>query len=312
MTTTSDLVRQVRSQLQETNTSPISDQMIIDALNRGKDYAVDILARFYPEPLLKPTDELTPDSDGLVDIPENTFEQRIKLVQYRYGNRWRNLRGLNVSEISRYEGSSSAWPVGYQTYQQKIRILPKPSPSVPIKLWYMEEQEDLVTVQGQITQVSVAENFIVVDSVGSLLDEQDTYYKYVNICDAQSGELKATMEIESVTGDKIILKSAPVLLNPRTNVLNKTILNEIPPTVQADDYISSIFGICVLPLRKPMSNFVLQFATTEIRRALGFDTTADEIALERFEKQVEKTWGNRENTGRIQMVNPVWIRTRRY
>ena len=286
--------------------------MIIDALNRGKDYAVDILARFYPEPLLKPTDELTPDSDGLVDIPENTFEQRVKLVEYRYGDRWRNLRGLNVNEISKYEGLTSAQPIGYQTYQGKIRILPKPSPNVPVKLWYMEEQENLVTEQGQISQVSVAENYIIVDSVGSTLDESDTYYKYVNICDAQSGVLKATMEIQSIVGTKITFKPAPTLPETRTTVLNKSILSEIPSTVQADDYISSIFGICVLPLRKPMSNFVLQFATTEIRRALGFDTTADEIALERFEKQVEKTWGNRENTGRIQMVNPIWHRIRRY
>ena len=53
-TTVSDLVEQVRSQIDEDNTIGIRTlEDIVTALNRAQDHAAEILAKHYVEPLIK-------------------------------------------------------------------------------------------------------------------------------------------------------------------------------------------------------------------------------------------------------------------
>ena len=79
--TVQDLVDQVRNQVDEQDQDAVSlEGDILPVLNRAQDYAYNILARKYQEPLLTYT-QLTLTSGQEYDIPEDAFEDRIEKIE---------------------------------------------------------------------------------------------------------------------------------------------------------------------------------------------------------------------------------------
>ncbi len=76
--TVDNLVDEVRQQLDELNQDSVSTSGdILPSLNRASDYAFDILARKYPEPILKYSFMDFTSGVTEYDIPESVFEDRI-------------------------------------------------------------------------------------------------------------------------------------------------------------------------------------------------------------------------------------------
>ena len=310
--TTDDLIRQVRSQTREKNTNDVSDATILDALNRGQDYAFDIMAKNYPDPMITKADDVTVDSNNEIDIYETSFEDRIAKVEVYNGSMWRGLRRISFSEIADIDGTNySGTPLYYAVVGKKIRILPSPTSGYTFRIWYLKEIQPLVKQQGRISQVGTVAGgssapYVVVDSLGSSLSESSDYGKYVNVIDAQTGEVKCSLQIDSInTSTKYVqFKTSPT----RSSVINNTISSDIASTVQVDDYLASIDGTCVPYFKKPLTNFIIQYATAEIRRSLGYDVSMEERVLKKMEDQFERTWAGRENTKRIKRRNPIWMK----
>lgn len=309
MFTTDDLLSQVRDQLQETNTTTVSDATILRALNRGNSYAWDIYARHYPEPLIV-RESVTVDSDGIFQIPDDAFEQRLQKVELTQGGVVYELERKNYRRSTQFRNSIvGSRPQFYSIRGRNVELLPKPGTGYAFIAYYVKRPDELQLQQGQVTSVTaavsgVSDANIVVDSIGSTLSTSGAYLKYVNFIDSKTGAVRGSAEIKTISGNQITFRQTPT----RTTVKGRTITGDIPSDLGVDDYITFIEGSCVIFLQQPTTNFLIQYAVAEIRRALGYDTGVEQSILRDFESQVEHTWAGREVSTRVKKSNRIWRR----
>lgn len=298
--TTDELVTAVRSRLDEMNRDSVdTNRDILPALNRALEYAVDIYSRHYPDPFLAYTVLDLNGSDQEYDIPGNVYEDRIVRIEIKTSrNTYREVTRILYRDVVNYEtDGSTAIPYYYTIVGRKIHFVPSPSGTYDARLWYIKEPEPLVLQQGRITRVNVANNYIVVDSVGSdLTTESDQLNNYVNIINGQTGEVRGTLQIASIDGGRITFRSTL----SRSTVVGLPVSTSLTDIGAVDDdYICVAEGTCIPYLGAPTSNFLIQFAIAEISRQLGLNSVEEEQILDKFEKQVQKTWAGRETTIRV-------------
>jgi hypothetical protein len=311
MFTTDDIMAQVRDQLQETNITTVSDETILRAINRGVDYAWNVYVRHYPDPLIVRSPVTSIDADGTFQIPDDAFEQRLQKVELEQAGIVYELERINYRRTTPYRNNViGSRPVYYAIRGRTVELLPKPGSAFNFHAYYVRRPDRLRLQQGQVASFTAAgagDASIVVDSVGSTLSTDDPYSKYVNFVDGKTGEIRGSAEIKTIDGQQITFKQTPT----RSTVLGRSISGDIPSDLGVDDYITDIRGSCVVFLQQPTSNFLIQYAVSEIRRALGYDTGIEKSALAEFEAQVEHTWAGREASMRVKPSNRVWTKWRR-
>jgi hypothetical protein len=306
-----ELIDQVRSQLDEDNTDSIDDDSdILPALNRAQNFAANILARHYEEPLLRLSPLPIEASVSEYAIPEDAFEDRIEKVEISIGQDQYEVQRISYRDISSYESSLTVnIPKYYAILGRKIRLVPAPSGTYSARIWYLQSPEKLVKSQGRITVVDTASNYIRVNQAGSILTtETDNLNSFVNIVDGQTGIVKTTLQIKSISDNKITFKTTP----SRTNVFNRTIGTTLADLeIEQDDHICLATGSCILFFRNPISNFLIQYSVAELTRKLGGEASSEEQVLSKFEQQVERSWVGREQSLRVTKKSKNWDRTRK-
>lgn len=309
--TVDNLVAEIRSMLDELNQDSVdTNRDILPALNRGQDYAFDILARRYPEPILKYSYMQLISDQAEYDIGEDTFEDRILKVEVEIpsgsGNaQYREVQRISYRDLADYESSGQVnIPYYYCIYSRKIKFSVVPTGQYRMRIWKLRNPEKLVLPQGRITKINLASNYIIVDQVGdTLTTEADQLDSYVNIVDGQSGEIKGSLQIQILNDNKMTFRTVPI----RNEVLNRDIVGDLSSIdVSEDDYVCAIEGSCVPYYGQPTCNFLIQYGVSEISRKLGGPSDQEEKILDKFEKQVERTWVKRENTLRIKKRSRVW------
>lgn len=303
--TVDDLVADVRSAIDEDNQENIRDvEDIIPALNRAQDYATNILVRHYESPLLKHTELSLVAGQNEYDIPEDALEQRLEMVEVNILQVFYEVKRLSYRDITRYETSTNVnVPYYYVIIGEKFRLVPAPSSRFPLRLWYLKDPPPLVKSQGTITKVNTANNYIIVDAIGSdLTTESDQLNSYVNIVDGTTGVIKSSHQIKSIDGTRINFKSSPT----QSEVRKQTISSSIPSTVEFDDLVCVVSGVCIPFFKKPFSNFLIQYAKNEMRNKLGQSIESERILTQQLEEQVERSWVGREQSLRIQKRNKLW------
>ena len=322
--TTRALVDQIKQQISEENGTRVSNNQILSALNRGNDDAFDIMARLYPDPLVEYF-ETTPDAQGYIDIPETVFEDRVMLVEYYINGAAQGRVELRETDDLHDIGSQD-WAVGgtpsvYTIVGRRILVAPTASASNYLfRVWYAREVSQLKLDQGRIQVIDRDNNYIVVDALNNTdsdgsttngliaINPSDAYGKYFNICDATTGILKATMQVETINGNQLVLKAVPT----RSTVLNRDVVGAIPDSVSEDDVICQVDGIGVVFFKKPVTNYIIQFAVNEVQRSLGASNLSFEVSTLRELKQVvEGTWKRRPASRFKKSYGRVW-RNRRY
>lgn len=310
--TTTDLIEEVRSLLDESNRANVSDELdILPALNRAQDVAANILARHYEAPLLAYKSLQLTQGQSEYDIPEDAFEQRIEKCEVYITSVYYPVKRIDYRDITLYETPTRTnVPYYYAVIGTKFRLLPTPTAVYPLRIWYLKDPEVLVAPQGRITVLNTANNYVVVDQVGTdLTSAMDDLNSFVNIIDGQSGAIKGTLQIQSIAGNKITFKTVP----SRSTVLNKTISTSLPTTIEQDDFLCTIHGSCIPVFKKPFSNYLIQFAVAEIQRKLGGPADIELKVRDELEKLVERSWVGRENYLRVQKRNRNWqVPSRRY
>ena len=303
--TTTDLIAETRSVLDENNESNVDDDAdILPALNRALDYASNILTRHYESPLLVyQTVTITPGEQEF-DIPEDALEQRLEKVEVFIGQSYFPVKRLDYRDITTFDiPSQTNIPYYYTVIGSKYRLTPQPTSNYPLRIWYLKEPEQLVKEQGRITVINSASNYCIVDSIGEdLTTNTDDLLSYVNIVDAQTGIIKVSLQIQNIQGNKITFKSTPT----RSTVMNKTIDDAIPTTVALDDLLCVVEGTCIPFFKKPFTNFLIQYAVAEITRKLGGTSDAEYKVLKDLEQQVERSWVGRQQSLRVKKVNRNW------
>jgi len=295
--TTADLVSAVRAQLDETNTATVKDDGdIYPSLNRAQDYAANVLARHYPEPLLTSLDVPTVAGQATYSIPEDCYEDRLLKVELENAGRWRELDQITYRELSDYDiPESGTTPSFYAIVGRNYRLVPKPTRAWPLRIWYLRTPDKLIPSQGRIVLANVVSNYVVLDAPGT--DMNTSTHSYVNIVDGSSGLIKGTLQIQSIVGSRITFRSAPL----RLLVQGRTILTALTDEmVDTDDYLALVEGTCVpQALGGSVTNFIIQYAVNEITRKLGGETIPEDKLLGDLETQLQKAGTGRQSTLRV-------------
>lgn len=307
LSTVADLVSEIREQIDELNTDAVNtESRILPTLNRGLEYAWDLLARRYPDQITR-FNTITADAAITeYDLPEDCFEDRVLRVEVNINGSYQEVRRIAPYDAWQFESTSpSSTPSRYSIQERTIRFYPSSNGTYDFRVWYIRECEQLVLPQGRITSINTAGNYVIVDSTGTdLTTESDSLSSYINIVDSQTGLIKASLQLQTSVADKLVFRTTPT----RATVLNRTIGDEIPATVQLDDQVCLVQGTCIPP-QSPLRNFLIEFTTAEIIRSLGGDAATEEQVLQKYEKQIENTGAGRESTRRVQRRSSAWGQT---
>lgn len=308
--TVDNLIEEIRSQCDEQNVDSVNTERdILPTMNRAQLYAFDILARRYPEPILQHTVLELEAAVSEYDIPDNIFEDRVLKLEIEIpsgsGSNFVEVERISYRDLSKYESyTNTPTPRYYCIIGRKIRFVATPSGTYNARMWSLRNPEKLTRPQGRITIVNVAQNYVILDSAGSsLTTETDQLGSYVNLVDGQTGLIKASMQIQILSDNKVKFRTTPT----RAEVLNREIVGDMTDLeIKQDDYIAPIDGICVPYFGQPTTNFLVQFAVAEITRKLGGQADTEEQILQKFEKQVERSWSGREVQLRIKKKSKKW------
>lgn len=308
----SEIVTEVRDQLDEVNTLNVTNDQILSALNRGQRKGTNIITRKFDE-LFLTYDASTTTTAGTrnYSIPSAAYGRRVEKVELvENGIAW-EIRRISFHDTSRFNANTQVTrPYYYNLQKNEILLYPTPSGGQTIRIWYTDKPEQLVTSQGRITSVTDSTtDSVIVDSLGSDLttDTTDGFNAYVNIIDYNTGDVKGSMQISSInTSTKTVTFKSSGLT--RSTVLGRTISTTLPTDIAVDDYLCIITGTCIPEIPGAYADYLTQYAVVEIKRRLGEDTTQEFAALKELELELEKMWVGRESSHRIRKSSSHWQR----
>lgn len=309
--TVDDLLSQVRQQIDESNQDDVTTPDILQALNRGQRRAANTLVKAYEDLFITST-TLTSTGSATFDIPEDAFGRRIDhLTVVHSSSRESKLTRVKYSDLYKYAGTASSGvqiPYVYAIKGREFQVAPTPASGVVLRCWYDKAPETLVQSQGRITSVSVASSYVLVDALSSdTTTSVDALGAFVNIVDAQTGEIKVTLQNNAVTTStkKIEFKTSGLSLS---TVYGRTVATAVPTTVEVNDYVCAVQGTCVPDLPDACLDYLIQYAVVEIRRRLGESVQDELVALGSLEKELERQWAGREQSNRVQNKARYWGR----
>lgn len=299
-----DLIAEVRSLIDEINVDNISDtEDILPSLNRGQDYVASVLARRYEEPLLTYT-TIPMDGGALYDVPDDAFESRIEKIEaFTTATDIYEVKRINFRDITNYEHPTLVTvPQYYCIIGKQFKLVPQPTSSYNMRVWYLKDPRPLVKSQGQITLVNTASNYIIVDEIGSdISTNMDNLNSYVNVIDGDTGDVRATLQVQTYDDQRITFKSSPT----RSTVLGLPVTGSFTTEdIRPDDYITTVHGSCISFFKKPLANFLITFAAADIKvNKLGGEPGLLSQQLDAFEKMVERMGSGQEQSLRVKRVN---------
>lgn len=304
--TTQDLVDEVKSLIDEENEQAIQTKRdILPALNRAQDFVSDILARQYNPPLItsKVCTFIDFDSSRQLDIPEDSFEDRIEKIEVMVNGYFQTIEEISFQKGTQIETSLGNYvPTAYSLVGRKIKFYPQPLTTYPYRIWYQRDPGSLVLPSGRINLVNASQRYVVLNEIDDVLTtDQSELNSYVNVVDGETGIVKGSFQIQSIAGNKVTFKSVPT----RSEVLGRTITGTVDAAeILPDDYVCVVSGVCVPYLKKPLANFIIQYAVFELKKKMGGDMDVERYILEKLESHVEKTWAGRGTQARVRNTNP--------
>lgn len=320
--TSQDLVNECRSLLDESNQDSVNDTTdILPALNRGLDYASSLLATSYPDPFITDIIVDFESNETEYEMPEDCFEDRVYKIEIAVSinngtpNYYESVERVSFYDMGPLQTTAATpFPEFYAIIGRKIRFNRPGRSGYKFRITYMRQPEQIVLPQGRITVINLPGNYVVVDGAGvDLTTETDQLDSYVNICDAQSGVVKWSGQLQLIETDRLTFRAAPT----RTLVLNRAIQSALPitgadPNIELDDIVCGVRGSAIIQFSQPLNNYLIEFAVNQLAGIkLGGDVRQDEAILDKFEKQVKSSWGGRETTRRIQNRSRTTRRPRR-
>lgn len=311
--TTRGLVEAVRSLIDEANEAEIDDVLdILPSINRGLDDAADILSRKYPDALIRSKEiALSEGEDGLFKMPSDAFQERLEKVETKLNGYYHEIKRIDYRDITLYDTPQSvATPYYYAVIGQDFKLVPPPTNIEALRIWYIPEVGPLVPEFGRITHANPATESSLayirltdMQDVDELTTDETSLDAYVNIIDGRTGRIKATMQIANVVNSQVFFTATP----KRASVEGRTISSTLPSDIAVDDYLCPVEGTCIPPMRSPLTNFLIAYASAEIKAVkLEGDPGVVLQHLSRFEERVEKTWTRREQSLRVGKSSKVW------
>jgi hypothetical protein len=312
-----DIINEVRALCDEYDTDQLPDTDIYASLNRGMEKSTKILSRVYPDPIMQYI-EISLPSTREIDLPENIWGDKIIRMEWYDPNNARVIptecQKVSVrllAEQSQYLGESQI-PLAYAIHGRTIRFCATPSGKRSLRIWNIREIDKLVKTHARITDLDTTNGILYLGEVSSSFDPfgtvvQGDWNSYINIVDGQTGIVKGTFQIKS--WDETDTLEIKLASPDRSLVLNRPIDTSLSTTdINADDYICPIQGTCVLYFCDEVHAYIVQYATAECKRRLGYAYDADQNLLREFEIELKKTYQGRSLSLRIVQNNPNWMK----
>ena len=304
MLTADEIIEAVRNKTDEGDEFDITDDHILASVNRGLVSGYNIIAQVYPDPLMKSAD-ITLTTQGEVSIPTDVFQDRVLNVELLIGDTPYALEAINHNSIHRYDsGSTSSNPNAWAQVGRKIKLYSPASVGTTVRVWYVEKPQKVVKSQGRITRLG-ADYFVVDTYGGGLTSDSDELNSYFNIIDFNSGAVKWSSQVKTITGNQITHKAVAT----RSLVLNQTISvdqSEATEAIRQDDYICAAEGSCVPYLPIIIENYCIQHAVVDILDRLNIDSSMARATLSHFDKQLRKQWSGRTETTKLSLTTNQW------
>lgn len=306
-----NLILQTREQLDESNTTDVSDPEILRALNRAQKKFVRIASKKYPALFMREATKTLSDFSGReLELPEAAFGIKINEFHNVISGVAYEVLPATTRQASHIETDASS-DIGqyYALRGNKLLIYPKPASSGSYRIRYQIRPPDLVKQQGRITNIDdIASGEFYVDDIGSDLTTSISDLKaFINIIDGTTGLVKTTLQVSALdtTNEKITVKTSG--LN-RSVVFGRTVDSAIPTTVGLDDYVCLAYGTCIPTLARDWDDFLVAYATLEVRRSKGEDTNAEYAHMKELEADVQMMWAGRPAKQRVARRNRYWGR----
>ncbi len=305
-----DMITQVRSQTDESNTDDVTDAQIIRSLNRAQRHATNILTRKFEDMLWETTTVTTTAGTRNYDIPSGAYASRIEMIEVASAStsdvRYKLKRINNHKATNFITTSQTTIPTHYTLKRNEFLIYPTPKGGLTLHVHYSKRPEDFVKQQGRITSIDTSNNYVIVDGIGSDVSTSTTGFgAYLHVIDYRTGAIKRTLQVSALdtTSEQITFKSASLT---RSTVLGHTVSTSIGSDVAVDDYVCLVTGTCVPEVDEAYTDYIIQHAVVATRRRLGEPTTEDFAELKQLEEELLKSWSGREQSNRVRKASRAW------
>jgi hypothetical protein len=306
--TINDVVSEIRSLLVEENEVQLSKEIdIIPSLNRAQEKAYQVLSIAYPTPISAKVDFAGLTKQEFT-LPENIFADKIRYMYWVDVGTGRRMHKCNqCSDMDVFSDKetivATPTPDMYVIYGRTIRLVSPPTGSFVLRMWYLREPDPLVTpvcdVDGSdgLTTIYIGN----LDSAYELNSSGNS--RYVNVIDGQTGLIKGSLQLKSISGETAVIKTTP----NRTVVMNRPILTTLAGlSVDAGDYLAPIRGTCVIQFSDMIHTFIVQYTVAEVKRMLGYAYDVDQQLVTAFTVDLRKSYSGRDAGITIKRRNSNW------
>lgn len=310
--TVDDMITEVREQADETNQSgPRTDEAILRSLNRGLRLGNGVLATSYPEPLLKST-SLDLGLGRRHSLPADCFEDRAEWVRVDTPDGGTETRRMDLRDSARLHSQSTPSPFSWHVEGRELVFQQTPTGTYDATLFYVRRLEKLVVTQGRIIDIGATYVDIDPDTLGDgVTASANLVTSYVNLINWQTGEVRGTLQIASISTDgRVTFRATPV----RSTVLGKSVSGSADLAdldAEVDDYICLVHGTCVPFFQDTLGEHLIQYGVDSATRALGGDARLEKAILDECTARVERARGARDTGLQVKNRSGVWPSTTR-
>lgn len=325
--TVTDLIDEVRDQADEYNTASKDDDAILRMMNRGQRFVASQLVRSYQEPLLargqldtskyvSSPPNPTPGTTSTVGIPapRDCYEDRVLQLWVATTTTPTPIEQRTYRQVAAFEYQSPvAVPQFWYLRGRQIVTVPPMQNTYNLLVDYLRQPDKLVKPIGRIVNWdSTGGTWVVVDNLATdLVDTTTTDLKsFVNVVDGLTGLVKATLQVASISGNRLTWRITPTFASVQGRTLSTStsqLVNDF--AISGDDYICNVAGTCVPQFNGMLTGYIVEYATAALGRALAQTTAEISTQIAQVaEKAAEQQLAGRSTTRRIKSRSKVWAR----
>ena len=318
MRTVDELVEHVRTQIDEDETSDISDAAILQTLNRAQMRLQRIAVKRWPD-LFKAEVEVTA-SGRTHAIPAAAYGFVVNSVDVKVGTSYLPLTAVKLAQIIHEDtAASTTVPQYWSTQGNTLHLFPRAS-GCTLRIRYQRRLPQLVSKLGLIESVTAGDastdTLVYLDSMDDAITTSTTNFgAFVNVIDPGTGEVLGTYQVTTVGATYVAFG-----VRTRTTAYEYAVIQgrQTQAAIEADDYeypaqddyVCSAAGSCVPPLGQDVADYLVQYAVVELKRKAGEDIKQEQDRLTELERDMEALWAGRPAQLRVQRRNPHWGGTR--
>lgn len=271
MINVSDMISEVRGNLDELNDADVTDEFVLLKLNAAQRSMARLISRRYDTLLMDYVDITISGGVQEYAIPDNCFGNRIEHLEVWINQVPNELKEISIKQASLYDNqtSGSLRPYYYALYGKTIRLFPKPSSGSTVRVWYNKKLDKLVKPQGRITNVNTSENYVIVSDLGDdITTEATSLNSYINVVDGMTGTIRGTLQVAYIDSSIGQVKFKTTGLT-KSSVLNRTISTSLPSDLETTDYLSTVHGTCIGQVPENLYDYIIQHAIMGCKRKNG-------------------------------------------